>query len=133
MKSGLNTSSHQFLNNSIERFIEDSYIQPPYQIYIYKYPGQEIYYYISTIDALCRNVYSTVIIYIVRNCSYRKTNCSQPNFSIRTIPWLSFKIWLQKAQIVPPVVLTVYTNDELNIIDVVIMFSLYKQTSSLQK
>ena len=104
---------------------ESSDIQPPLQIY----PGQEIYYCISTIDALGRKVYSTIAIDIVRNYS-------QHNIPKTTKVWLSFdnqEQLVQEGKICTNISVTVYINDQSNIIDGKIVFLLYTQPEILAK
>ena len=97
----------------------------PHQIY----PGQEIYYCISAIDALSRNVYSTIAINIVRNNS-------QHNIPKTTKVWLSFgdqEQLIQEGTNCTTISVTVHTNDQFNIIDGIVVFSLYTQPTSLTK
>ena len=104
---------------------ESSDMQPPLQIY----PGQEIYYCISAIDALDRKVYSTIAIDIVRNYS-------QHNIPKTTKVWLSFddqEQLVQEGKICTNISVTVYINDQSNIIDGKIVFLLYTQPEILTK
>ena len=86
------------------------------------YPGQEIYYCISAIDALGRMVYSTIAIDIVRNHS--QTNIT------KTKVWLSFddqEQLIQENTKCTVIGVTVHTNDKVNIINAMIVFSQYSQ------
>ena len=88
------------------------------------YPGQEIYYCISAIDALGRKVYSTIAIDIVRNHS-------QTNIPKTTKVWLSFddqEQLIQENTKCTVIGVTVHTNDKVNIINAMIVFSQYSQT-----
>ena len=93
------------------------------------FPGQTTYYCISAIDALSRNVYSTIAIDIVRNYS-------QPNIPKTTKVWLSFddqEQLIQEGTNCTTISVTVHTSDQFNIIDAMIVFSLYTLTKSLTK
>ena len=93
------------------------------------FPGQEIYYCISALDALDRNVYSTIAINIVRNYS-------QPNIPKTTKLWLSYddqEQLIQEGTNCTTISVTVHTNDQFNIIDGMIVFSLYHQPKILTK
>ena len=105
---------------------EGADMQPPLQIY----PGQEIYYCISTLDALDRNVYSTIAIDIVSI------------YSKHTIPktrklWLSFddqEQLIQEGKNCTTISMTVHRNDQSNIIiNGMIVFSLSTQPAILKK
>ena len=88
------------------------------------YPGQEIYYCISAIDALGRKVYSTIAIDIVRNHS-------QTHIPKTTKVWLSFddqEQLIQENTKCTVIGVTVHTNDKVNIINAMIVFSQYSQT-----
>ena len=104
---------------------EGAHIQPPLQIF----PGQGIYYCISAIDALGRTVYSTIAIDIVRNYS-------QHNIPKTTKVWLSFDYQeqlIQEGKNCTNISVTVHINDQSNIIDGKIVFSLYTQPDVLPK
>ena len=108
-----------------QNLTEGADMQPPLQIY----PGQEIYYCISANDALDRNVYSTIAIDIIRNYS-------QPNVPKTTKLWLSFydqEQMIQEGKNCTTISMTVHGNDQFNIIDGMIVFSLYNQPSILTK
>ena len=108
-----------------QNLTEGADIQPPLQIY----PGQKIYYCISAIDALDRNVYSTIAIDIVRNYS-------QPNIPKTTKLWLPFydqEQLIQEGKNCTTISMTVHGNDQSNIIDGMIVFSLYNQPAILKK
>ena len=108
-----------------QKLIEGTDMQPPLQIY----PGQEIYYCISAIDALDRNVYSTIAIDIIRNYS-------KPIIPKTTKLWLSFydqEQLIQEGKNCTTISMTVHGNDQSNIIDGMIVFSLYNQPSILTK
>ena len=105
---------------------EGSDMQPPLQIY----PGQEIYYCISAIDALDRNVYSTIAIDIVRNYSKHTIHKARKL-------WLSFddqEQLIQEGKNCTTIRMTVHRNDQSNIIiNGKIIFSLYRQPEILTK
>ena len=108
-----------------QKLIEGADMQPLLQIY----PGQKIYYCISTNDALDRNVYSTIAIDIIRKYS-------QPNIPKTTKLWLSFydqEQLIQEGKNCTTISMTVHGNDQSNIIDGMIVFSLYNQPSILTK
>ena len=123
-KAKTNSSLLQISTNP-QKLIEFADMQSPLQIY----SGQEIYYCISTNDALDRNVYSTIAIDIIRNYS-------QPNILKTTKLWLSFydqEQLIQEGKNCTTISMTVHGNDQFNIIDGMIVFSLYNQPSILTK
>ena len=112
-----NTTLLQF--STIPQSLKEYTTTEPHQIY----PGQEIYYCISAIDAFSRNVYSPIAIDIVRNYS-------QPYIPKTTKVWLSFddqEQLIQEGKNCTTISVTVHTNDQLNTIDGMIVFSLYTQ------
>ena len=118
------SSLHQ-VSTLPQNLTEGADMQPSLQIY----PGQGIYYCISAIDALGRNVYSTIAIDIVRKYS-------QPNIPKTTKLWLSFydqEQLIQEGKNCTTISMTVHGNDQFNIIDGMIVFSLYNQPSILTK
>ena len=118
-----NTTLLQF--STIPQSLKEYTRTAPHQIY----PGQEIYYCISAIDALGRNVYSTIAINIARNNS-------QHNIPKTTKVWLSYddqEQLIQEDKNCTTISVTVHTNDQFNIIDAMIVFSLYTQPKSLTK
>ena len=120
----LNTSLYQF-STLPQSLRESAVIQSPHQIF----PGQKFYYCISAIDALGRNVYSTIAIDIVRNYF-------TSNILTTTKLWLSFndqEKLIQEGTNCTTISVTVHTNDLFNIIDGMILFSLYTQPTSLMK
>ena len=93
------------------------------------FPGQTTYYCISATDALSRNVYSPIAIDIVRNYS-------QPYIPKTTKVWLSYddqEQLIQEGTNCTTISVTVHTNDQFNIIDGIIVFSLHTQLTSLKK
>ena len=93
------------------------------------YPGQKIYYCISAIDTLTRSVYTTIAIEIVRNQS-------QPNISDTTKLWLSYddqEQVIQEKSNCTIVSVTVHTNNKVNVIDAMVVFSLYTQSAILKE
>ena len=115
----LNTTLLQ-LSTIPQGFSEDAGIQIPRKVY----PGQKIYYCISAIDAIGRKVYSTIAIDIVRNHS-------QTNIPKTTKVWLSFddqEQLIQEGTKCTVIGVTVHTNDKVNVIDAMIVFSQYSQT-----
>ena len=114
----LNTTLLQ-LSTIPQGFSEGAGIQIPRKVY----PGQEIYYCISAIDAIGRKVYSTIAIDIVRNHS-------QTNIPKTTKVWLSFddqEQMIQEGIKCTVIGVTVHTNEKVNIIDAMIVFSQYSQ------
>ena len=93
------------------------------------YPGQKMYYCISAFDGLGRNVYSTTAIDIVRNQS-------QPNISDTTKLWLSYddqEQLIQEKTNCTIVSVTAHTNNKFNVIEALVVFSLYTQSSILKE
>ena len=93
------------------------------------YPGQKIYYCISAIDALGRNVYSTIAIDIVRNQS-------QPKISDTTKLWLSYddqEQLIQEKTNCTIVSVTAHTSNLVNVIDAMVVFSLHTQSAILKE
>ena len=108
-----------------QKLTEGTHIQPPLNIY----PGQEIYYCISAIDALGRNVYSTIAIDIVRNYSHQ-------TISKTSKLWLSFddqEQLIQEGKNCTTIGMTVHIKDQSHIINGMIVFSLYNQPEILTK
>ena len=115
----LNTTLLQ-LSTIPQGFSEGAGIQIPRKVY----PGQEIYYCISAIDAIGRKVYSTIAIDIVRNNS-------QTNIPKTTKVWLSFddqEQLIEEGIKCTVIGVTVHTNDKVNVIDAMIVFSHNSQT-----
>ena len=115
----LNTTLLQ-LSTIPQDFSEGAGIQIPRKVY----PGQEIYYCISAIDAIGRKVYSTIAIDIVRNNS-------QTNISETRKVWLSFEDQeqlIEEGTKCTVIGVTVHTNDKVNVIDAMIVFSRNSQT-----
>ena len=119
-----NSSLNQFstLPQSLSESVD---IQSPQQIF----PGQKFGYCISAIDALSRNVFATIAIEIVRN--YFMSNIPKT-----TKLWLLFidqEKLIQEGTNCTTISVTVHTNDQFNIIDGVIVFSLYALPTILTK
>ena len=115
----LNTTLLQ-LSTIPQGFSEGAGIQIPRKVY----PGQEIYYCISAIDAIGRKVYSNIAIDIVRNNS-------QTNIPKTTKVWLSFddqEQLIEEGIKCTVISVTVHTNEKVNIIDAMIVFSQNSQT-----
>ena len=94
--------------------------------YVQIFPGQEIYFCISAIDTLGRNVYSTIAIDIAK--SY-----SQFNVPKTTELWLSYddqEQLIQEGKNCTIISMTVHTNEQFIILDATIVFS---QPTSLTK
>ena len=94
--------------------------------YVQIFPGQEIYFCISAIDTLGRNVYSTIAIDIARNYS-------QLNVPKTTELWLSYddqEQLIQEGKNCTIISMTVHTNEQFIILDATIVFS---QPTSLTK
>ena len=122
----LNTFSTNNLHNIliIPKTLKEgsNVLQIPREIY----PGQELFYCIKTIDIFGRSLYFNIAIDIVRNKS-------QPNVPKTTNLWLSYddqEQLIQEGTNCTVISMTVHTNDEINIIDGMIIFS---QPTSLTK
>ena len=108
-----------------QTLIEGADMQPPLKIY----PGQEIYYCISAVDALGRNVYSPIAIDIVRKYS-------QPYILKTTKLWLSFhdqEQLIQEGKNCTTISMIVHTNNNSITISAMIVFSLSTQPAILTK
>ena len=93
------------------------------------FPGQEIRYCISAIDALDRDVFSTLAIVIIKNHF-------QPNISDTTKVWLDFhdqEQLIQEGTKCTNISVSVHASDKVNIIEAVIVFSQYYQSNILSK
>ena len=93
------------------------------------FPGQKFHYCISAIDALHRNVFTTLAIVII-------TNHFQPNISDTSKVWLDFRDQeqlIQEGINCTKISVAVHTNDKVNIIGAMIVFSQYSQTNILSK
>ena len=125
IKTKSNSSSLLQFSTIPQTLTEGSDIQPPLQIY----PGEEIYYCISAVDALGRKVYSTIAIDIVRNYS-------QHNIPKTTKVWLSFddqEQLIQEGKNCTTISMIVHTNNNSIIISGMIVFSLSTQPAILTK
>ena len=100
-------------------------IQSPPQIF----PGQKFGYCISAIDAISRNVFATIAIEIVRN--YFMSNI--PKTTKLWLPFTEQEKLIQEGTNCTTIIVTVHTNDQFNIIDGMIVFSLYALPTSLIK
>ena len=117
-------STNNYDISSISKQVLDGFVVSQYPQEMY--PGQELFYCIKTIDALGRSAYSATAIYVVRNNS-------QSNIPKTTKLWLSFddqEQLIQEGKNCTVISMTVHTNDEINIIDGIIIFS---QPTSLTK
>ena len=115
-------NNYDISSNSRQALDGSNVLQYTQQIY----SGQELFYCIRTIDALSRSAYSATAIYIVRNNS-------QPNIPKTTKLWLSFndqEQLIQEGKNCTTISVTVHTNDKINTIDGIIIFS---QPTSLTK
>ena len=97
--------------------------------YVHMFPGQEIHYCISALDALNRKVFSTLAIVIIKNHL-------QPNISDTTKVWLNFhdqEQLIQERTNCTKISVSVHANDKVNIIEAIIIFSQYSQPNILSK
>ena len=97
--------------------------------YVHMFPGQEIHCCISALDALNRNVFSTLAIVIIKNHF-------PPNIYDTTKVWLDFhdqEQLIQERTNCTKISVSVHANDKVNIIEAIIIFSQYSHPNILSK
>ena len=93
------------------------------------FPGHEIHYCISALDALNRKVFSTLAIVIIKSHF-------QPNIPDTTKIWLDFhdqEQLIQERTNCTKISVSVHTNDKVNIIEAIIVFSQHSHPNILSK